>query len=236
MAMSAIALLNASIVEPTWNGNIFDVFLLVLQCELVAFSKRSIKIEELAEAAIINPQAAVPFDLDDRFQDPYDILSILSSLVTASPKSDNEAAVTVKLAHFSVKESLVSERIQAGPASEYSIQEVQAHTTMAKVCLVYLLQFDTWDALISLETFDGFPLLEYAAFNWFRYARVIEENYKKSLSLSDKLWGQEEAFINWTLLYNLDYGSARITFFRQNWRQFESSYLGRYREETYHPI
>lgn len=186
----------------------------------LAFSARSLRIEELAEAVIINPQAEVPLDLEDRFHDPHAILVILSSLVTASSEENryNENEVIVKLAHFSVKEYLVSERIQVGPASEYSIQEIQTHTTIAEVCLVYLLQFDTIDLLASLQSLDGFPLLKYAATHWFKHARIIEENCGKSLPLCDKLFGSpKETFLIWVVLWDLV--GALQGFFQVDWNE-----------------
>lgn len=209
----------------------------------LAFSDRSLRIEELAEAAIIDPQAEVPFDLEDRFYDPYAILSILSGLVTASPEQNEygENGVVVKLAHFSVKEFLVSERIQAGPASEYSIREIQAHTTIAEICLCYLLQFDTVDSLTSLENLDGFPLLEYAATCWFQHAQVIEENCKKSLPLCEKLLGSsKESFLAWVFLFDLIAQSSgffdKFLFERNTWQNFVREKLDRYQNKDYYPL
>lgn len=211
----------------------------------LAFSEVPLKTEELAEAAIINPQAEVSLDLEDRFQDSDDILTILSSLVTVSTEDRIRYPKTypvvtfqtrvIKLAHFSVKEYLISERIQAGPAGEYSIREIQAHTTIAEGCLAYLLQFDTLDSLTSLETLDGFPLLEYAARYWFKHARVIEENCKISLPLSDRLlWSQKEALNNWVCLYDLDY--AFRGFFSGSYQDWQSFNVNRHQDRINHPL
>lgn len=142
----------------------------VTALQWLAFSKQPLTIAELVEAAVIDSQAEMAFDSEDRFQNPDDILIILSTLVTADSKRYSKAGVTVKLAHFSVKEYLVSQQIHAGSANKYSIREIEAHETIANVCLVYLSQFRTIEALISLDNLDGFPLLKYAAMFWFEHA------------------------------------------------------------------
>ena len=54
------------------------------RCALIwlAFSKRSLKIKEVAEAAIINPEVNTAFDPKTKFFNPSEILGILGSLVT----------------------------------------------------------------------------------------------------------------------------------------------------------
>lgn len=131
--------------------------------EWLAFSKQPLTIAELAEAAVIDSQAEMAFDQKDRFQNPDNILTILSTLVTANPKKYSKAEVTVKLIHFSVKEYFVSQRIHAESVNKYSIREIDVHETIINVCLVYLSQFRTIKALIFFDNFDGFPLLQYAA-------------------------------------------------------------------------
>ena len=54
------------------------------RCALIwlAFSKRSLKITEVAEAAIINPEVNTAFNPKTKFFNPSKILGILGSLVT----------------------------------------------------------------------------------------------------------------------------------------------------------
>jgi len=56
----------------------------------LAFSIRPLHIEELAEAAVVDPQMNPPFDPGERFIDPpNNILEILSSLVIVPSISDS---------------------------------------------------------------------------------------------------------------------------------------------------
>jgi hypothetical protein len=80
-----------------------------------------------------------------------------------------------RFAHYSVKEFLVSERIQNGPMSCYYIREVEAHIFLAKCCLIFLLSLkedtetDTETSSIefsesqSTELLRLFPFIAYAA-------------------------------------------------------------------------
>ncbi|MCJ1380068.1 hypothetical protein MMC17_003171 [Xylographa soralifera] len=96
-----------------------------------------------------------------------------------SPKTRQE----LRLAHFSVKEYLVSDRIMAGPASRFNITKT-ADDYIAMTCLAYLLHFyksyvrslylaedsDISPAELSGER-DDFPLAEYAGRYWSEHAR-----------------------------------------------------------------
>jgi hypothetical protein len=54
----------------------------------LAFWQRPLRIEEVAEAAIVDPKLSPPFDPEERLQDPCkSILEILGSLVVISSKS-----------------------------------------------------------------------------------------------------------------------------------------------------
>lgn len=56
--------------------------------------------------------------------------------------NSEDSLIFVRLAHFSVKEYLVSDRIQHGIAPHYSIQEIVSNGVLAEDCIAYLLQFD----------------------------------------------------------------------------------------------
>jgi hypothetical protein len=90
----------------------------------LAFSDRPLLLTELAEAIVINPRSDRPFDPEDRFPDPESVLEIFSSLVSILPNDPQGAVIgrgRVTLAHFSVKEYLVSDRIREGPAQHFAI-------------------------------------------------------------------------------------------------------------------
>lgn len=143
------------------------------------------------------------FDEEKVLEDVNDILRICSSLVsiTTTTSSSDGTSVNehtaddsfhhtmdsdsnvpyVRLAHFSVKEYLLSNR----PCiSIYRLAEEESHDVLAKCCLVYLLRFheDEWR---SPNCEAIFPLARYASRYWTRHARasVTPSEGQKDLSI-----------------------------------------------------
>lgn len=114
----------------------------------LAFSNRPLTIKELAEAAIIDPAQDPAFDIDNRFEDPLDIMRILSSLVMIQTQStwqqdsvmvyevEPDADNFIILAHFSIKEYLLSKRILSA-APEFAMKPNLAHRLLLESCLRY---------------------------------------------------------------------------------------------------
>jgi hypothetical protein len=134
-----------------------------------------------------------PFDLEERLHDPCnDIIEILGSLVTISLErvsrntshqySDFELDVTpidpgsdvtdlagkeIKLAHFSVKEYLLSDRTGISSASGFRATSVEADQLISESCLLYILHYDESDSKTTTpEDLECFPLLQYACKFW----------------------------------------------------------------------
>ena len=102
---------------------------------------------EVAEALVID-QDNQAFDIENRKLDIFNVLDIYSSLVTLSEKkstpwgSQTEETRELRLAHYSVKEYLVSRQIKEGRAKKFAIKETEAHEYMGQACLTYLLYFN----------------------------------------------------------------------------------------------
>ena len=150
----------------------------------LAFSGRPLQLAELAEAIAINPESNPPFDPEERFPDPESVFHILSSLITVSSDEaftspDTSCpAVTVQLAHFSVKEYLVSDRIQQSPARYFAASTSIAQHFIAECCLIYILQYVFSPLTEDRTQFVTFPLLEYASAYW--YCRGTKGEYSAS--------------------------------------------------------
>jgi len=83
------------------------------------------------------------FDRKEVLVDPLEVLDIYSSLVTITVDdnygrggSPNRA---VALAHYSVKEYLISDRIWAGKAAKYGMRDDVCYNILAVGCLGYLI-------------------------------------------------------------------------------------------------
>lgn len=137
----------------------------------LTFSERPLTIEEVAEVAAIDIQSEPIFDRDEVLIDPLEALDICSSLITvtgsAEKRKNQDGRLAdpriLSLAHYSVQEYLVSDRIKLGPAKQYHMQEGESHEAIMKGCIGYLNQFL---GPISPAQFDISALAMYSADFW----------------------------------------------------------------------
>ena len=187
----------------------------------LSFAARPLRLEELAEIVAIDVEETPRFDPERRWPEQRDILTVCSSLIAltdsyeesgsefgANPRefSDSEGVMTyVRLAHFSVKEYLVSDRIDLGMASHYSIREMVAHGTIAEDCIAYILQFDEPGSLTP-ETLELSPLSQYAAQYWVYHARnSMRASDEISTRLSiELLMSDREGLLSWVRIADPD--------------------------------
>ena len=173
----------------------------------LTYSIRPLRLEEVAEVIAIDVTESPRFNPDKRYLEPRDIWTICSSLISLQEealRNSGAGRVIVQLAHFTVKEYLISPRIQKGRLKPYSIQEVDANASIAESSLAYLLQFDKPDSLTT-QTVLEFPLADYAAKYWTEHAQVAEKDSTLAPLLSMELLSTKgHALLNWIRLYNLD--------------------------------
>ncbi|KAI9871132.1 MAG: hypothetical protein M1830_003282, partial [Pleopsidium flavum] len=91
----------------------------------LAFSARPMRLEEIAEAVSMAGKEPPVYDPANRLSDPTDVLTICSSLVTLTTRKGDrshepEEVNELRLAHFSVKEYLISQRI----TGRFRIEEI----------------------------------------------------------------------------------------------------------------
>ncbi|KAF7969172.1 hypothetical protein HWV62_28182 [Athelia sp. TMB] len=125
----------------------------------IIFGQQGFTAQQLAEVAAINFDAGddtLPFyDPDRRYGSPDSVLRACSGLVI-------EVKAHIKIAHFSVKEFLLSKVIQLEATRSICCNESISHLAIAKTCLAYLLQFGELDSITD-ENIESFPLAFYAA-------------------------------------------------------------------------
>lgn len=161
----------------------------------LSYAERPLTTTEVSQVTGIVTGEECRFDKDEVVEDSNDILRICSSLVsiaTAGTGSkntnddDDDDDVTyeqvfdseqgpgtrvmyVRLAHFSVKEYLISTR----PSIErYRLSDQESHDTLATCCLVYLLRF-TGDEWHDSACESIFSLARYASRFWTQHARLF---------------------------------------------------------------
>ncbi|KAH7080197.1 hypothetical protein BKA63DRAFT_541158 [Paraphoma chrysanthemicola] len=159
---------------------------LILQ--LLTFSERPIRIEEAVDAIAVEPDGDPYFSPMYRMPDPQEIARYCSSLVTIdvlvrSPTFRFVDVVVLRLAHYSVKEYLVSDRLDINFAAHF--QQGTARSAIAKVCLAYLLHFE--EKFTTTYIKQHFPFAVYAAKYWM--ANALEDSGdKKLLQLIEQLF------------------------------------------------
>lgn len=95
----------------------------------------------------------------------------------------------IRLAHFSVKEYLLSERIRDQVVSKFAIEEKSSHRSIAAHCLAYILQFEHYGVVRSdyrdQRFIKGYHLSNYAFTEWIGHVKMLGKDlgFTKELSL-----------------------------------------------------
>jgi Ankyrin repeats (3 copies) len=156
----------------------------------LAFSTRDLTPREAAHIIAIDVENGT-FDPDDILEDPLDVLLLCPSLVTLHywktgyPKS-------IVLAHYSVKEFLISKRMMTGMASNFCFDERQAHGFIGSCCLVYMLHWP--DGLNEDQSFTDLRLHRYARNNCWEHIRNAGKLTPKASQLAWQLFSSSETF------------------------------------------
>jgi hypothetical protein len=189
----------------------------------LAFSEWPLSLDEVAEAIAIDIRRNPAFDRDEVLEDPLDILNICSSLITIKRmrfddwwwRADEDPGTyeehelhdglglyidTVVLAHYSVKEYLLSDRIQRGQAAQYGMQDSACHSAIAQACLGYLDRFqELWPENLNMAQEHSLAL--YARGYWTNHVRE-SGNYMNEVSqaalrfITAKLEGKRNEILN----------------------------------------
>ena len=145
----------------------------------LVFSAVPLRINEIAEILIAKPEPDSKVDIEERLFNADDILKYCGTLVTTQEPSYRElvgnksgeanTSRELRLAHFSVQEYLVSQRI-VDRCPQYSISETDAHLSIAGTCLTYLFNFAD-SCPLPVDIFENYPLAGYTAQYWAEHAR-----------------------------------------------------------------
>jgi ankyrin repeat domain-containing protein 50 len=150
----------------------------------LAFSFRPLNLNEVAEAFVLDHERPVPIDESEKLFEPEDVLKYLQGLIITVPNDGyrRPRPPLIRLAHFSIKEYLVSERIREGLAASFSIMEIDAHLYVAESCLAYHLHLSERE-IATLANREIFALWEYAVRCWARHlGMVARESWATSVT------------------------------------------------------
>ena len=183
----------------------------------LCFSHRPMRLTEIVEILAIETGDQGGFDPEERLPDPMDIMVVCSSLISFNQResdkhfdinfvpmigrSEDADMIQLQLAHFSVKEFLLSDRC----AFSSHFRSQICHSVVAESCLRYLLHVFQ-EAPITKELVMRNPLTLYAAAQWWRHLQAISGRIDEIiLDLTSRLLTEENGFLlSWVWLYDMD--------------------------------
>ncbi|KAH7073704.1 ankyrin repeat-containing domain protein [Paraphoma chrysanthemicola] len=173
----------------------------------LTFADRPFTLDAIAEVIAIDVNREPCFDEEEILEDSLEVLDICSGLVRiATEVVDDEIGLTrqvVTLAHYSVKEYLMSERIHFGPVAQYGLHLHLGHSMMANACLGYLLQFQ--QAKLSKDLLHYRHLARYTAAFWMSHARRSGSYVVETMAMAVRLMSFDNpAYHNWIRIRECD--------------------------------
>lgn len=140
----------------------------------LAFSMRSLTLEELSEIFVIRPNRDVAINKNDRLFSPEHVLEYFSGLIVTQKRGKwgiTDTEVTeVRLVHFSLKEYFISTRI-AKSAPAFAFTEIKAHISIGHSCLAYLARYSPEMAKCSPFGLSG--LVGYVIRYWMMHLEEV---------------------------------------------------------------
>jgi ankyrin repeat protein len=172
----------------------------------LTFAERPLTIDEIAEIVAIDVERDPYYDEEEVLEDPMEALDICSSLVSVSTdmggRKQGPSRQVAMLAHYSVKEYFLSDRIRAGPAFRYSMHHTTCNSIIARSCLGYLEQVLQSD-LRSNNTLQKAKLARYCAEFWMDHAEEAGAADVETAQVAVRLLSAENtAYLNWLQIYN----------------------------------
>lgn len=176
----------------------------------LTFCARPLSIDEIAEVIAIDIEHE-EFDSDEVLEDPWEVLNICSSLITVAMDKEDEDQSSPKywvaLAHYSVKEYLLSDRILEGEVAHYGMQGIVCHDAIARGCLAYLAYFSQSQQpslILTEENFQRmYKLADYSAKFWISHAQKTGDQKSSTNRAVLRLLSEDNpTYLNWHRVFD----------------------------------
>jgi hypothetical protein len=161
--------------------------------QFLLYSERPLTLEEAVDIIAVRPNED-QFDVQDRLPCPEEVTGYCSSLISLIQTSNPTAATNLQLAHFSVKEYLLT-------YDSPDFIGLNPRAAITETCLAYLGNIVQIDGIGALMI--QFPFAKYAAQIWLGHAKAAEESGR----ILDKVVNfllNERQFHCWVHLSNPD--------------------------------
>lgn len=159
----------------------------ILCCLICSF--HPLAIQEVADTVAVVGHGETYYDVENRFSEPRDVLTVCSGLVTTTRSirntffGDRQLSIEeLRLAHFSVKEYLTSNRSIPKNVSNFALNVRHAHETLANLCMRYLARCHeenlckdpSFLQVYILSSSEEVAFAPYAASSWSRHLRAAQ--------------------------------------------------------------
>ncbi|KAI4171718.1 MAG: hypothetical protein LQ346_008715, partial [Caloplaca aetnensis] len=156
--------------------------------QLLVCSNEPITVAEAAETITIELDSTPQVDLERRLVEPDDVMTMCSALVVLETQEDSAygRGPVLRLAHFSIREFLLSTRIQGGIVSHWHMDDISSHLFIARLFIAYLffLEIDVDVNEYGFGCYAGpnrqfyldYPLAAAAATRWPRHLSIAENS------------------------------------------------------------
>jgi hypothetical protein len=166
----------------------------------LSISTSPLTLLELHDAIAIDPELDF-LDEESQLSSPQDIFDLCSSLTTVTDTG------TIQLAHASVKEYLLSDKIKNSPTADFALNPKESMIGIARCCLAYLSfkELESGPA-ISYEEYKlrmaRFPLLNHAAIAWPYQILAAGEPPELKNEIIHFLTANHNTFMSWIQILN----------------------------------
>jgi ankyrin repeat protein len=148
----------------------------------LACSMYPLRIGLLAQIFVLPSTPDDGFEKSSPLFSPMDVLKYFPGLIVLEearfqdPRTKSKEDLFVRLAHFSIKEYLTSDRISQSRASSFAFYDSEAHMHIGRWCLAYHLQINSMTGISDLYQHDNKyakRLIEYASLYWAEHLEKI---------------------------------------------------------------
>ncbi|KAK4166291.1 putative vegetative incompatibility protein, partial [Cladorrhinum sp. PSN259] len=168
--------------------------------QFLIYSERPLTVEEAVDAVAIRLDAHPQFDSKYKLPCPNEIARYCSSLVSlVTRRSDKETVTEVELAHFSVKEYLMSNKTPK--PFRCKLFEPDARSCITRCCLAYLSCLRDEERIARVKA--QFPLARYSAQYWMDHAKPVETAGDIAVIITD-FFRNHAAYTVWGRLFDPD--------------------------------
>ena len=174
---------------------------------LLCFASRPLTLPELIDGLAVETTEPIGLHKDCRLEDYNDIHDICPGFINLSVADETQI---VQIAHFSVQEYLESDRIRHQKAMIFGLTSVKAHTEIAEICLIYLLEPDLSSSTLNHNLREEYPLATFAAEYWYVHYKSTKDPASKLNTLILSLFQQKKSFMTWIEIYDVDDPYGRL--------------------------